>query len=589
MKTNKLKQQKGTLLRVLQYVKPYRVLVIVSLLCACVSAAAQLLIPVLTGKAIDQMLGAGQVNLSGVLVFAVWIAVVAALSAAAQQFLATSNNKIAYNISRDLRNAAFHKLQRLPLSYLDAHPSGDLVSRMIADVDTFSDGLLMGFTQLFTGVVLIVGTLTIMLIKNWMIALLVVVLTPLSMFVASFIARKTHHYFTEQARVRGQQTALINELIEGQKVVQSFGHEAASLSDFDCINDELGRVSLNATFFSSLTNPSTRLVNNIIYAAVALVGALSAVGGGISVGDLSVFLSYASQYAKPFNEISGVVTELQNALACAARVFSLLDEDDRVPDKENAAVLSPKGTVDLKDVCFRYVPDRPLIEDFNLHVKPGQRIAIVGPTGCGKTTMINLLMRFYDVNSGAILVDGTDIRNATRHSLRKSFGMVLQDTWLKAGTIRDNIAYGRPDASEEDVIAAAKAAHAHSFIRRLPDGYDTVITENGGNISQGQKQLLCIARVMLGGENGELPPMLILDEATSSIDTRTEIKIQSAFARLMNGRTSFIVAHRLSTIQEADVILVMKDGHIIEQGTHDELLKKQGFYANLYQSQFALS
>lgn len=589
MKTNKLKQQKGTLLRVLQYVKPYRVLVIVSLLCACVSAAAQLLIPILTGKAIDQMIGAGQVNLSGVLVFAVWIAVVAALSAAAQQFLATSNNKIAYNISRDLRNAAFHKLQRLPLSYLDAHSSGDLVSRMIADVDTFSDGLLMGFTQLFTGVVLIVGTLTIMLIKNWMIALLVVVLTPLSMFVASFIARKTHHYFTEQARVRGQQTALINELIEGQKVVQSFGHEAASLSDFDCINDELGRVSLNATFFSSLTNPSTRLVNNIIYAAVALVGALSAVGGGISVGDLSVFLSYASQYAKPFNEISGVVTELQNALACAARVFSLLDEDDRVPDKENAAVLSPKGTIDLKDVCFRYVPDRPLIEGFNLHVKPGQRIAIVGPTGCGKTTMINLLMRFYDVNSGAILVDGTDIRDATRHSLRKSFGMVLQDTWLKAGTIRDNIAYGRPDASEEDVIAAAKAAHAHSFIRRLPDGYDTVITENGGNISQGQKQLLCIARVMLGGENGELPPMLILDEATSSIDTRTEIKIQSAFARLMNGRTSFIVAHRLSTIQEADVILVMKDGHIIEQGTHEELLKKQGFYANLYQSQFALS
>lgn len=589
MKTNKLKQQKGTLLRVLQYVKPYRVLMIVSLLCACVSAAAQLLIPVLTGKAIDQMIGAGQVNLSGVLVFAVWIAVVAALSAVAQQFLATSNNKIAYNISRDLRNAAFHKLQRLPLSYLDAHPSGDLVSRMIADVDTFSDGLLMGFTQLFTGVVLIVGTLTIMLIKNWMIALLVVVLTPLSMFVASFIARKTHHYFTEQARVRGQQTALINELIEGQKVVQSFGHEAASLSDFDCINDELGRVSLNATFFSSLTNPSTRLVNNIIYAAVALVGALSAVDGGISVGDLSVFLSYASQYAKPFNEISGVVTELQNALACAARVFSLLDEDDRVPDKENAAVLSPKGTVDLKDVCFRYVPDRPLIEGFNLHVKPGQRIAIVGPTGCGKTTMINLLMRFYDVNSGAILVDDTDIRDATRHSLRKSFGMVLQDTWLKAGTIRDNIAYGRPDASEEDVIAAAKAAHAHSFIRRLPDGYDTVITENGGNISQGQKQLLCIARVMLGGENGELPPMLILDEATSSIDTRTEIKIQSAFARLMNGRTSFIVAHRLSTIQEADVILVMKDGHIIEQGTHEELLKKQGFYANLYQSQFALS
>lgn len=589
MKNSKIKQQKGTLLRVLQYVKPYRLLVIVSLLCACVSAAAQLLIPILTGKAIDQMLGAGQVNMQGVLTFALWIAAVAVLSAIAQQFLATSNNKIAYNISRDLRNAAFHKFQRLPLSYLDAHPSGDLVSRMIADVDTLSDGLLMGFTQLFTGVVMILGTLTIMLIKNWLIALLVVVLTPLSMFVASFIARKTHHYFTEQARVRGQQTALINELIEGQKVVQSFGHEAASLSDFDCINDELGRVSLNATFFSSLTNPSTRLVNNIIYAAVALVGALSAISGGLSVGDLSVFLSYASQYAKPFNEISGVVTELQNALACAARVFSLLDEPDRVPDKENAVVLSPKGTVDLKDVSFRYVPERPLIEGFNLHVKPGQRIAIVGPTGCGKTTLINLLMRFYDVNGGAILVDGTDIRDATRHSLRHSFGMVLQDTWLKAGTIRDNIAYGRPDAPEEDVIAAAKAAHAHSFIRRLPDGYDTVITENGGNISQGQKQLLCIARVMLGGANGDLPPMLILDEATSSIDTRTEIKIQSAFARLMNGRTSFIVAHRLSTIQEADVILVMKDGHIIEQGTHEELLAKQGFYANLYQSQFALS
>ena len=581
MKANKLKQQKGTLLRVLQYVKPYRVLVIVSLLCACVSAAAQLLIPILTGKAIDQMIGAGQVNLPGVLVFAVWIAVVAALSAVAQQFLATSNNKIAYNISRDLRNAAFHKLQRLPLSYLDAHPSGDLVSRMIADVDTFSDGLLMGFTQLFTGVVLIVGTLTIMLIKNWMIALLVVVLTPLSMFVASFIARKTHHYFTEQARVCGQQTALINELIEGQKVVQSFGHEAASLSDFDCINDELGRVSLNATFFSSLTNPSTRLVNNIIYAAVALVGALSAVGGGISVGDLSVFLSYASQYAKPFNEISGVVTELQNALACAARVFSLLDEDDRVPDKENAAVLSPKGTVDLKDVCFRYVPDRPLIEDFNLHVKPGQRIAIVGPTGCGKTTLINLLMRFYDVNSGSIKVSGTDIRDVTRASLRGSYGMVLQDTWLRAGTVRENIAYGKPDATMDEVIAAAKAAHAHSFIRRLPDGYDTVIAEDGGNISQGQKQLLCIARVMLC-----LPPMLILDEATSSIDTRTEVRIQKAFARMMQGRTSFIVAHRLSTIREADVILVMKDGHIVEQGNHDQLLAQGGFYAKLYNSQF---
>lgn len=575
--------------RVLKSLGRYLPLLLASLLLAAASVAGTLYIPILVGDAIDQIVGPGQVDFAAVSTLAVRIAVLAGLTAILQWVMTAIHNRVCFCVTRDVRRQAFSHLQRLPLAYLDSHPSGDTLSRMIADVDQFADGLLMGFTQLFTGVVLIVGTLTIMLIKNWMIALLVVVLTPLSMFVASFIARKTHHYFTEQARVRGQQTALINELIEGQKVVQSFGHEAASLSDFDCINDELGRVSLNATFFSSLTNPSTRLVNNIIYAAVALVGALSAVGGGISVGDLSVFLSYASQYAKPFNEISGVVTELQNALACAARVFSLLDEDDRVPDKENASVLSPKGTVNLKDVCFRYVPDRPLIEGFNLHVKPGQRIAIVGPTGCGKTTMINLLMRFYDVNSGAILVDGTDIRDATRHSLRKSFGMVLQDTWLKAGTIRDNIAYGRPNASEEDVIAAAKAAHAHSFIRRLPDGYDTVITENGGNISQGQKQLLCIARVMLGGESGELPPMLILDEATSSIDTRTEIKIQSAFARLMNGRTSFIVAHRLSTIQEADVILVMKDGHIIEQGTHEELLKKQGFYANLYQSQFALS
>ena len=581
--------RKDTLRGVLGYVGRYRGYLVASLALCVITVASTLYVPILTGNAVDLLLGPGAVDFAALWPVLTGILALVALTALAQWLMGLCNNRLTYCTVRDIRHDAFAHIQRLPLSYLDRQPTGDVVSRVIADVDQFADGLLMGFTQLFTGVVLIVGTLTIMLIKNWMIALLVVVLTPLSMFVASFIARKTHHYFTEQARVRGQQTALINELIEGQKVVQSFGHEAASLSDFDCINDELGRVSLNATFFSSLTNPSTRLVNNIIYAAVALVGALSAVGGGISVGDLSVFLSYASQYAKPFNEISGVVTELQNALACAARVFSLLDEDDRVPDKENAVILSPKGTVDLKDVCFRYVPDRPLIEGFNLHVKPGQRIAIVGPTGCGKTTMINLLMRFYDVSSGAILVDGTDIRNATRHSLRKSFGMVLQDTWLKAGTIRDNIAYGRPDASEEDVIAAAKAAHAHSFIRRLPDGYDTVITENGGNISQGQKQLLCIARVMLGGENGELPPMLILDEATSSIDTRTEIKIQSAFARLMNGRTSFIVAHRLSTIQEADVILVMKDGHIIEQGTHEELLKKQGFYANLYQSQFALS
>ena len=582
MKTNKLKQQKGTLLRVLQYVKPYRVLVIVSLLCACVSVAAQLLIPVLTGKAIDQMIGAGQVNLQGVLIFAVWIAVVAALSAAAQQFLATSNNKIAYNISRDLRNAAFHKLQRLPLSYLDAHPSGDLVSRMIADVDTFSDGLLMGFTQLFTGVVLIVGTLTIMLIKNWMIALLVVVLTPLSMFVASFIARKTHHYFTEQARVRGQQTALINELIEGQKVVQSFGHEAASLSDFDCINDELGRVSLNATFFSSLTNPSTRLVNNIIYAAVALVGALSAVGGGISVGDLSVFLSYASQYAKPFNEITGVVTELQNALACAARVFELIDEPAETPDALDAKKLEAvSGSVELQNVAFSYTPEQHLIENLNLSVKPGQRIAIVGPTGCGKTTLINLLMRFYDVKDGSISVDGSEIRSVTRESLRRQYGMVLQDTWLKTASVRENIRLAKPDATDAEVEAAARMAHADSFIRRLPEGYDTVLSDTGGALSAGQRQLLCIARVMLC-----LPPMLILDEATSSIDTRTEAHIQQAFDTMMQGRTSFVVAHRLSTIREADVILVMKDGHIIEQGRHEDLLAKNGFYANLYHSQF---
>ncbi len=574
--------QKQTLSRVLRYVKPYRLYVLLSLLCASVSAAAQLLIPIFSGRAIDQMLGAGQVELRGVLLFAGAILMCAALAAVAQQLLATSNNRIAYCVSRDLRNQASRKLQRLPLAYLDAHPSGDLVSRMIADVDAFADGLLMGFTQLFTGVVLIVGTLGVMLYKNAAIALLVVLLTPLSLFVAAFIAKRTHRYFTGQAMVRGKQTALINELIEGQKVVRAFGHEAESLADFDRVNEELGEVSLKATFFSSLTNPSTRLVNNIVYAGVGLVGALYAVGGGISVGDLSVFLSYASQYAKPFNEISGVVTELQNALACAGRVFELLDQPDQTPDAPDAKVLDSRGHVALENVSFRYVPDRPLIESFTLDVKPGQRIAIVGPTGCGKTTLINLLMRFYDVDGGAISVDGNDIRQYTRHSLRANYGMVLQDTWLKAGTIRENIAYGKPDATEEKIIAAAKAAHAHSFIRRLPQGYDTVIAENGGNLSQGQKQLLCIARVMLC-----LPPMLILDEATSSIDTRTEIKIQAAFARMMRGRTSFIVAHRLSTIREADVILVMRDGHIVEMGDHDTLLAKGGFYATLYNAQFA--
>ncbi len=575
----------NTLRRVLTYVKPYRAHVAVSLLCAAISAAAALLIPIFSGNAIDCMIGVTQVDMPGVTKWAALIALCALLAAVAQQFLATSNNRIAYCVSRDIRNEASRKLQRLPLSYLDAHPAGDVVSRVIADVDAFSDGLLMGFTQLFTGVVTILGTLGIMLALNLSIALLVVVLTPLSLFVAAFIAKRTHRYFTEQAKIRGEATAMINEVIEGQKVVQSFGHEAQSLADFDALNDKLGEVSLKATFFSSLVNPSTRLVNNIIYAAVGLTCALFAIAENpaMTIGGMSVFLSYASQYAKPFNEISGVVTELQNALACVRRIFTLLDEPDRLPDAENAADLTAQGRVTLSDVSFRYVPDRPLIEDFSLNVKPGQRIAIVGPTGCGKTTLINLLMRFYDVDSGSIQVDGTDIRDIKRHELRRNIGMVLQDTWLKAGTIRENIAYGKPDATLEEITAAAKAAHAHSFIRRLPQGYDTVITENGGNLSAGQKQLLCIARVML-----TLPPMLILDEATSSIDTRTEIRIQSAFAKMMQGRTSFIVAHRLSTIREADVILVMKDGHIIEQGDHDALMARGGFYSELYHAQFGV-
>ncbi len=574
----------ATLRRVLPYIRPYGLHVLLSLLCASVSAAAALLIPIFSGNAIDCMIGVSEVDFGGILRNAVYIAVTTALAAIAQQILATSNNRIAYCVSRDIRNEVSRKLQRLPLSYLDQHPTGDLVSRVIADVDAFSDGLLMGFTQLFTGVVAIVGTLGIMLALNVSIAMLVVVLTPLSLFVAAFIAKNTHRYFTAQSKVRGEQTAMINEMIEGQKVIQSFGHEDESLAEFDKFNEELGKVSLKATFFSSLVNPSTRLVNNIIYAAVGFVCALLAIGTNpvMTVGGMSKFLSYASQYAKPFNEISGVVTELQNALACIRRIFDLLDQPDRVPDRANARDLDANGHVRLTDVSFRYVPDRPLIEDFSLDVKPGQRIAIVGPTGCGKTTLINLLMRFYDVDSGSISVDGTDVRDIKRHELRRSFGMVLQDTWLKAGTIRENIAYGRPDATEEEIIAAAKASHAHSFIRRLPDGYDTLITENGSNLSQGQKQLLCIARVML-----TLPPMLILDEATSSIDTRTELRIQSAFARMMQGRTSFIVAHRLSTIREADVILVMKDGHIIEQGDHDTLMARGGFYSTLYNAQFS--
>ena len=574
-------QRKATLTRVLHKIRPYSLFVVCSLIVAAVSVAAQLYIPILCGAAIDLMLGKGNVDFAGVGRIIVEVLVVAVVAAFAQWLLSVCNNHITFSVSRDLRNEALRKIQTLPLSYLDSHPSGDIVSRMVADVDTFADGLLMGFTQLFSGVLTILGTLLFMLSENVVITLVVVCITPLSLLVASFLAKRSYKYFQGQSSVRGEQTALVNEMIEGQKVVQAFGHEAESLDAFDEVNGRLQDVSLKAIFFSSMTNPATRFVNNIVYAGVGLVGALYAVRGGITIGQLSVFLNYANQYTKPFNEISGVVTELQNALACAARVFELLDADDQIPEAENAAVLQPDGHVQLEDVSFRYLPDRPLIEGLSLDVKPGQRIAIVGPTGCGKTTLINLLMRFYDVNGGSIKVSGTDIRDVTRASLRGSYGMVLQDTWLRAGTVRENIAYGKPDATLDEVVAAAKAAHADSFIRRLPDGYDTVIAEDGGNISQGQKQLLCIARVMLC-----LPPMLILDEATSSIDTRTEVRIQKAFARMMRGRTSFIVAHRLSTIREADVILVMKDGHIVEQGNHDELLAAGGFYAKLYNSQF---
>ena len=574
-------QRKATLTRVLHKIRPYSLFVVCSLIVAAVSVAAQLYIPILCGDAIDLMLGKGNVDFAGVGRIIVEVLVVAVVAAFAQWLLSVCNNRITFSVSRDLRNEALRKIQILPLSYLDSHPSGDIVSRMVADVDTFADGLLMGFTQLFSGVLTILGTLLFMLSENVVITLVVVCITPLSLLVASFLAKRSYKYFQGQSSVRGEQTALVNEMIEGQKVVQAFGHEAESLDAFDEVNGRLQNVSLKAIFFSSMTNPATRFVNNIVYAGVGLVGALYAVRGGITIGQLSVFLNYANQYTKPFNEISGVVTELQNALACAARVFELLDADDQIPEAENAAVLQPDGHVQLEDVSFRYLPDRPLIEGLSLDVKPGQRIAIVGPTGCGKTTLINLLMRFYDVNGGAIKVSGTNIRSVTRASLRGSYGMVLQDTWLRAGTVRENIAYGKPDATLDEVVAAAKAAHADSFIRRLPDGYDTVIAEDGGNISQGQKQLLCIARVMLC-----LPPMLILDEATSSIDTRTEVRIQKAFARMMQGRTSFIVAHRLSTIREADVILVMKDGHIVEQGNHDELLAAGGFYAKLYNSQF---
>lgn len=567
--------------RVLSLIKPYSLSVAASIFLALITTAAQLLIPVFCGNAIDVMIEKGGVDFETVIKAIVMVAIAAALGAIAQKLLANCNNRIAFSVCRDLRDSLSRKLNKLPLSYLDTHPAGDTVSRMIADVDTFSDGLLMGFTQLFTGVITIVSTLGIMLYLNWKIALAVFVLTPLSFFVAKFIASKTNRFFKEQAVARGEQTALTNELVEGQSVVKAFGHEEESMKEFDAVNEKLGKAAMNATFFSSLTNPSTRLINNIVYAVVTLISALSAVAGHISVGQLSVFLSYASQYAKPFNEISGVITELQNAFTCADRVFDLLDENDEVPEAENPVSPEAEGRVELENVSFSYVPSRPLIEELSLSVASGQRIAIVGPTGCGKTTLINLLMRFYDVCDGSIKVDGADIRGMRRNDLRTRYGMVLQDTWLSSGTVRDNIAFGKPDATDDEVEAAAKAAHAHSFIRRLPDGYNTVIKENGSNLSAGQRQLLCIARAMLS-----LPQMLILDEATSSIDTRTELKIQSAFSKMMAGRTSFIVAHRLSTIKEADVILVMKDGHVIERGNHASLLEENGFYAKLYYSQF---
>ena len=574
------------IMRIWKHIRKYWFYIVCSLIFAALSVASQLYVPILTGNAIDHMIGVGKVDFAGVAAIVRVIVAATAVTAISQWIFGICNNKITYNVSRDLRNAAIAKIQRLPVSYLDAHPTGDLVSRVIADVEQFADGLLMGFTQFFTGVLTILGTLGFMLYVNVPITLVVVCVTPLSFIVAGFIAKKTYRNFHMQTEVRGEQTAFINEMIEGQKVVQAFCHEKENVDQFDEMNERLQKASLKAIFFSSITNPATRFVNNVVYAGVALVGALFAVSGGISVGQLSCFLSYANQYTKPFNEISGVVTELQNAMACASRIFELLDEEERTPDKADARVLTEEqvdGAVEISDVSFSYVPDRKLIEHFNLSVKPGERVAIVGPTGCGKTTMINLLMRFYDVDAGKICVSGTDIRDISRISLRRSYGMVLQDTWLKSGTIYENIAYGRPDATKEQVIEAAKAAHAHSFIKRLPDGYDTVISEDGGNISQGQKQLLCIARVMLC-----LPPMLILDEATSSIDTRTEIKIQQAFASMMKGRTSFIVAHRLSTIREADIILVMDSGKVIEQGTHGELLAEKGFYAKLYNSQYEL-
>lgn len=585
MAENKKKEnQSTTLKKVLKYIERYKWYLILSLLFAVVTVAATLYIPVLTGDAIDYIIDKGRVDFPAVFEIIIKITIIMAAAALAQWLMNVCNNKITYEVIQDIRREAFARIEILPLKFIDGHSHGELVSRVIADVDQFADGLLMGFSQLFTGVITILGTLLFMLSINVKITLVVVIITPVSLFVASFIAKRTYTMFHLQSSIRGEQTALINEMIENQKVVQAFSKEADVLDTFDEINDRLGKASLQATFFSSLTNPSTRFVNSLVYTGVGFVGAFLAIRGVLTVGQLSCFLSYANQYTKPFNEISGVVTELQNALACAERIFNLIEEEPQVPDTADAVELqNVAGNVELQDVYFSYQPDKKLIEDFNLKVEPGQRVAIVGPTGCGKTTIINLLMRFYDVNSGSIQVEGKDIQNVTRKSLRSNYGMVLQETWLKAGTIRENLIMGKPDATEEEIIEAAKAAHAHSFIKRLPQGYDTVIGEEGGSLSAGQKQLLCIARVMLC-----LPPMLILDEATSSIDTRTEMKIQNAFARMMKGRTSFIVAHRLSTIQEADIILVMKDGKIMEQGNHEELLAKDGFYAQLYNSQFAV-
>lgn len=579
-------RQKDTLIKVLRYIKPYGGLMLLTIIMSVISVALTLYLPVLTGEAVDMLKLVGEPGFwTGLYQILVKMAVVILLTALAQWIMSICNNRIVYNIIQDIRKKAFRKLEILPLKYVDAHSHGDIVSRVVADVDQFADGLLIGFTQLFTGIITILGTLGFMLSVNVGITLVVVVITPVSLLVASFIARKTFSMFKLQSETRGEQTALINEMVGNQKVVQAFNREDETLEKFDEINERLEKCSLRAIFFSSLTNPCTRFVNSLVYTGVGLTGALAVIRGGLTVGQLTCFLSYANQYTKPFNEISGVITELQNALACAARIFELIEEEPQVPDKENAVALqNVQGEVELSHVAFSYVPDRKLIEDLNLHVNPGQRIAIVGPTGCGKTTIINLLMRFYDVNEGSIQVEGTDIRDITRKSLRASYGMVLQDTWLRKGTIRENIIVGKPDATEEEIIAAARKSHAHSFIRRLPNGYNTVIGEDGGSLSQGQKQLLCITRVMLS-----LPPMLILDEATSSIDTRTEIKIQKAFAAMMEGRTSFIVAHRLSTIQNADIILVMKDGHIIEQGNHEELLERKGFYAELYNSQFVLA